>query len=352
MSAPNDAAVSTPITSAELSAVTLYLVDNGLANGPVRAAAIGDGHSNITVAITGPRTDLVLRRPPRGPLPPSAHDMIREARILRGLRETDVAVPAVLDVCADPSVIGVPFYMMERVMGHVVAETVRPELDTEDGRHRMGSELIDALVRIHAVDWQAAGLFDIGRPADYLERQLRRFAGLWQHNHTWEVPAIDQIARWLESTRPAERDICVIHGDYRLDNVMFAPTTPPSISAVFDWEMATLGDPLADVGYMSMLWVDAEDPPLGGFEIYGVTREPGFHRRSELLDRYSTGSGRDLSGIAWYQVLALWKAAIFMEGNYKRALTGLTDDPFLKASVDGVRELCGRATRIIGERCV
>jgi aminoglycoside phosphotransferase (APT) family kinase protein len=339
-----------PITGDELRALTTYLADNGLALGPVRATAIGDGHSNITLAITGPGADLVLRRPPRGPLPPSAHDVIREARILRGLRATDVAVPAVLAVCEDPAVIGVPFYLMERLTGHVVAETIPPELDSENDRRRMGSELVDGLVRIHAVDRHAAGLADIGRPSGYLERQLRRFGGLWQHNRTRSVPMIDRIAQWLESARPAEQDVCVVHGDYRLGNVMFAPTSPARLTAVFDWEMATLGDPLADVGYMSMLWADAGDPLLGGLEICPVTRWPGFYSRSELLDQYAIKSGRDLSEIAWYQVLALWKLAIFMEGNYKRALSGLTDDPFLKSFANGIHELCDRAAQLISER--
>jgi aminoglycoside phosphotransferase (APT) family kinase protein len=337
------------ITPGELSSLSAYLTENGLADGPVRAAAIGDGHSNITLSITGSGADLVLRRPPRGPLPPSAHDMVREARILQGLRHTDVVIPAVLAVCEDPAVIGVPFYLMERVAGHVVADTVPAELDSIQDRRRMGSELVDGLVRIHAVDWQSAGLAGIGRPSGYLERQLRRFSGLWEHNRTRDVAAIGEIAQWLESARPTERDVSVVHGDYRLGNVMFGPVGPPTLVAVFDWEMATIGDPLADVGYMSMLWVDADDPPLGGFEIYRVTREPGFYSRSELLEQYANRSGRDLCDIAWYQVLALWKSAIFMEGNYKRAISGLTDDPFLKSFTDGVHELSDRALRIIAE---
>ena len=204
---------------------------------------------------------MVLRRPPRGPLPPSAHDVLREARVLSALAGR-ARVPAVLAVCDDESVIGAPFYVMERVEGHVVTSSVPAALDNPDDRRRIGEELVDGLVEVHAVDWRDAGLEGFGKPTGYLERQLRRFTGLWEHNRTRDIPAVESVGEWLgehmpESAPPAT----VVHGDYRLGNTMMAPAAPARLVAIFDWEMATIGDPLADLGYLCTLWVDRNDPP-------------------------------------------------------------------------------------------
>ena len=300
---------------------------------------VGDGHSNVTFALGD---DLIVRRPPRGPLPPSAHDVLREARVLSAL-EGQARVPRVLAVCDDDAVIGAPFYVMERVGGHVITGEVPAALDSVEDRTRMGEELVDALVEIHAVDWQAAGLEGFGKPSGYLERQLRRFLGLWDHNKTRDIPEVEQVGDWLRSHMPESPAATVVHGDYRLGNTMFALEAPARMVAVFDWEMATIGDPLADVGYLTATWIDRSDPPLGMFELSKVTREEGFPGRDDLVARYEEQSGRSMTDIRWYRTLALWKSIVFMEGNYKRATSGSTDDPYLKGFGEGVVELALRA---------
>jgi aminoglycoside phosphotransferase (APT) family kinase protein len=285
---------------------------------------------------------FVVRRPPRGPLPPSAHDVLREARVLRALAG-HARVPAVLAVCDDPAVVGAPFYVMELVDGHVLTSAVPPELDDPADKRRIGEELVDALVEIHAVDWQAAGLEGFGKPTGYLERQLRRFLGLWEHNRTREIPAVESVGAWLTANLPTSGPATVVHGDFRLGNTMFARAAPARLVTVLDWEMSTIGDPLADLGYLCTLWVDRDDPSGGMFELNGVTREEGFPLRAELVARYEERSGRSMTDIRWYQTLALWKSIVFMEGNYRRAVAGTTDDPYLKSFGDGVVQLAARA---------
>jgi aminoglycoside phosphotransferase (APT) family kinase protein len=325
-----------------LDPLLAFLDEHGLGAGDVDVAPIGEGHSNVTYALTRGGAQFVLRRPPRGPLPPSAHDVLREARVLAALTGR-ARVPAVLAVCDDPSVIGAPFYVMQKVPGHVLTRTLPPELDTPADRRRVGEELVDALVEVHAVDWQAAGLDGFGKPTGYLERQLRRFLGLWEHNRTRDIPAVESVAEWLAAHRPQEGPATVVHGDYRLGNAMFATNSPARLAAIFDWEMATIGDPLADVGYLCALWVDRHDPTGGMFELSSITREDGFPLREELVARYEERSGRSMTDIRWYRTLALWKSIVFMEGNYKRAVTGATDDPYLKGFGDGVLQLAQRA---------
>jgi aminoglycoside phosphotransferase (APT) family kinase protein len=307
------------------------------------ATPIGDGHSNVTFALS---TGVVLRRPPRGPLPPSAHDVLREARLLRALEPTPVRAPRVLAVCDDPDVIGAPFYVMERKDGVVVTDAIPAPLDTPEQRGRMADELIDALVELHAVDWRAVGLEGFGKPTGYLERQLRRFTGLWEHNKTRDILAVEQVGNWLAVNMPESPPSTVVHGDYRLGNTMLAAEPPARLIAIFDWEMATIGDPLADLGYLMIHWVQADDPPVGAFNLQNVSRLPGFPTRAELIARYEERSGRSMQALNWYVTLALWKAIVFMEGNYKRAVEGSTDDPFLKSFGDGVLELAQRSVEV------
>jgi len=319
-----------------------YLDVHGLGSGEPSFAMVGEGHSNVTYVVDRGDARFVLRRPPRPPIPPSANDMLREARVLRAL-EGRARVPRVLAVCDDESVIGAPFYVMEEVEGLVVTGEIPDVLTSLEDRRRMAEELIDALVEIHAVDWRAAGLEGFGKPEGYLERQVRRFLGLWEHNKTREIPAVETVGTWLRDNRPESPPSTIVHGDFRLGNVMMAPSSPARVVAVFDWEMSTIGDPLADLGYLCTLYVDREDPPLGMFELSAVTRAEGFPLKAELVARYEERSGRSMTDIRWYQTLALWKAVVFMEGNYKRATSGMSDDPYLKSFGEGVIELAERA---------
>ncbi|HEX3693263.1 MAG TPA: phosphotransferase family protein [Solirubrobacteraceae bacterium] len=321
-----------------------FLDAHGIGHGAVRAQPIGDGHSNVTYLIEREDAQVVLRRPPRGPLPPSAHDVLREARLLRALKPTDARVPQVLAVCDDEKVIGCPFYVMAFVPGEVIVWQTPPALDTPEQRRRIGEELIDALVEIHAVDWRAAGLEGFGKPTGYLERQLRRFGGLWEHNRTRELAAMERVQEWLGAHMPESGPATIVHGDYRVGNTIFAPTPPARLVAVLDWEMATIGDPLADIGYTCMFWTEADDPAEGLRAALGnVTRADGYPTRAELIARYEERSRRSMRDLRWYVTLALWKSAVFMEGNYKRAISGSTDDPYLKAFGEGVALLAKQA---------
>jgi aminoglycoside phosphotransferase (APT) family kinase protein len=330
-----------------LEPLAAFLDAHGLGEGEIVATPIGEGHSNVTYLLQRGGREVVLRRPPRPPLPPSAHDVLREARLLRALRDTPARVPEVLAVCADSETIGAPFYLMERIEGEPIVFSVPPALDTPAERHRIGEQLVRALVEIHAVDWRAAGLEGFGKPTGYLERQLRRFKGLWELNRTREIPAVESIGSWLAEHLPSSGPATIVHGDFRLGNTMFAPEAPARLAAVLDWEMATIGDPLADLGYLCMMWTEAGDPEVGLREHLGkVTRAEGFPTRAELIARYEELSGRSMSDIRWYTTLALWKSVVFMEGNYKRAVAGTTDDPYLKQFGEGVLELARQAEQV------
>jgi aminoglycoside phosphotransferase (APT) family kinase protein len=219
---------------------------------------------------------------------------------------------------------------MERVEGEVITSSVPGRLDNPSERRRIADELVDALVELHAVDWTEVGLEGVGKPTGYLERQLRRFGGLWEHNRTRELPAVEQVGEWLAANRPESPPATIVHGDYRLGNTMFAARAPAHLVTIFDWEMATIGDPLADLGYMMIHWSEPDDE-AGRFNLQSVTRQPGFPTRQELIARYEERSGRSMGALDWYVALALWKAVVFMEGNYKRAIEGSTDDPYLKS---------------------
>jgi aminoglycoside phosphotransferase (APT) family kinase protein len=330
-----------------LEPLEAFLDAHGLGEGAIEATPIGEGHSNVTYLIGRGDREVVLRRPPRPPLPPSAHDVLREARLLSALRDTPARVPDVLAVGEDPATIGAPFYVMERIEGDVIVTNLPPALDTPAERRGIGEQLIESLVEIHAVDWRAAGLEGFGKPTGYLERQLRRFLGLWELNKTREIAAVESVGSWLAEHLPSSPAATIVHGDYRLGNTIFATEAPARLEAVLDWEMATIGDPLADLGYLCMMWTEAGDPQVGLREALGrVTRAEGFPTRAELIERYEQLSGRSMVDIRWYMTLALWKSIVFMEGNYKRAIAGTTDDPYLKQFGDGVLELARQAEEV------
>jgi aminoglycoside phosphotransferase (APT) family kinase protein len=324
-----------------LEPLRAFLTDSGLdAPQDLTAAPVGDGHSNVTYLLS---TGVVLRRPPRGPLPPSAHDVLREARLLKALESTPVRTPAVLAVSDDPEVIGAPFYIMEEAQGEVITDSIPDSLDTLEQRGQIAEQLIEALVELHAVDWTQLDLEGFGKPTGYLERQLRRFGGLWEHNKTREIAEVEQVGQWLAANLPSSPPATIVHGDYRLGNTMMAAEAPARLVAIFDWEMATIGDPLADVGYMMIHWTQPGEESGRRFNLHSVTTQPGFPSRKELVTRYEELSGRSVQALDWYVTLALWKAVVFMEGNYKRAISGATDDPYLKTFGEGVVELAERA---------
>lgn len=328
-----------------LEPLLAFLDAHGLGDGEPQITAIGDGRSNATFLVERGGARFVLRRPPRPPIPPSANDMLREARVQRALAGR-VRVPEILAVCEDPAVIGAPFYVMQEMRGEVVTDAMPAPLDTPEQRRRTGEQLVDALVELHAVDWREAGLEGFGRPEGYLERQLRRFGGLWEHNKTRELPAVERVGAWLAAHLPTSPPSTIVHGDYRLGNVMLAPHAPAEVIAIFDWEMSTIGDPLADLGYLCLTYSSPDDPADEPFQLTTVTRADGWPTRGELVARYEERSGRSMSDIRWYQTLALWKAIVFMEGNYKRASSGMSDDPYLAAFGDTIVAMAERAERL------
>jgi aminoglycoside phosphotransferase (APT) family kinase protein len=295
------------------------------AAGPLRFTLISGGRSNLTYRVEGPEgRRWVLRRPPLGHVLPTAHDMAREHRVLAALADSEVPVARPIALCADPAVNGAPFYVMEDAPGVVLTDRLPDGYATTAAeRRRIGEALVDVLVRLHAVDVEAVGLADFGRPAGYLERQVRRWAQQWERSATGPLPAIEELQRRLAAALPASPAPTIVHGDYRLGNLALDPDDPGRVVAVYDWEMATLGDPLADLGYTLIYWSEPGDAG-DGRTLPSVTAAPGFLSRAELIERYARGSGRDVAHVDFYQVLALYKLAIISEGIYARWKMGKT----------------------------
>ncbi len=319
-----------------------YLDTLGFGAGHIDLCPIGNGHSNPTFLLRRGDRAAVLRRPPMGSLAPRTHDMQREARIIGALAPWS-RVPQILASCDDPDVIGAPFYLMSLMPGEVVDRGLPPELDSPGGRISVGAQLVETLVELHALDVSTGPLDALGRPDGYVERQLRTFEQLWDTYQTREVAAIPAVATWLHRKMPTARRSAVVHGDFRLGNVLFSDAR---LTAVLDWEMATVGDPMADLGYLAALWVEPTDPHIQMFELSPVTRQPGFASREELVEYYASLSSIPVDNVHWFHVLALWKLAILMEGNYRRALEGESSDGFNRGFGTGVLELAERAQQM------
>ena len=287
---------------------------------PLDFELIAGGHSNLTYRATDANgRAYVLRRPPLGQVLATAHDMGREHRIISALGPTPVPVAPALAYCDDPAVNGAPFYVMGYVEGHVLrdAETAEKAL-TADQRRRAGESLVDVLAEIHAVDPDAVGLGDLGRKEGYIERQLNRWYKQFQASQTRDIPAVDAVYEKLKSSVPEQGPAAIVHGDYRLDNCMVDDTG--TVNAVLDWELCTLGDPMADVGLLMVYWTDPDD---GGPALLSApTLVEGFPRRTELLERYAERSGRDVSGVDYYTAFGYWKLACIVEGVYARYMGG------------------------------
>lgn len=300
-----------------LERVEEFLDAAGIGSGPVHAHSIGEGQSNVTFRIKRRGADVVLRRGPRPPLPPTTHDMVREAHIQSLLAPLGIPVPKILAVCADTNVLGVPFYVMSHVDGDVVTDSVPAHLDAPAQRRATSEAAADMLVRLHSVDIDSGDIAGIGRPDGYLKRQVQRFSALWEMGGARELPQVAQLAHWLEANRPVTQRHAVIHGDYRLGNLMFSRRGPAHVTSVLDWEMATLGDPLADLGYLTATYAQAGTPATL-LELTPVTAQPGYLNRADMALRYNAHFDLDLSALPWYQTLALWKAAVFSEAIHTR----------------------------------
>jgi len=287
---------------------------------PLSFERISGGHSNLTYGVRdagGSR--WALRRPPLGKRLGSAHDMGREFRVVSALVATPVPVAPVVGLCEDESVNGAPFYAMEFVEGPILRGLAEASAFPEEAdRRAIGERVVDTLVAIHAVDPDAVGLGELGRKEDYVARQLHRWQGQWEKSKTRELPAIDAVHEELASRIPAQGPATIVHGDYRLDNMILTPTG--EVAAVVDWELCTLGDPLADVGLLMVYWPEAGEEGISLGQ--PATMAPGFPSRAELRARYAELSGRDLSELDFFVALGYWKLAIILEGVYARYAAG------------------------------
>ena len=297
-------------------------------SGPLWVEQFPHGHSNLTYLLHVGTTELVLRRPPFGNLVQTAHDMSREYRVLARLSAVFSEAPQPFLFCEDISVLGVPFYVMECRRGVILRKLLPPGLQLAPATAtRLGQSLIEALARLHAIDYQAAGLGDLGKPAGYVTRQVTGWINRYANARTDDLPAMDQVARWLTEHMPAESGTAIIHNDYKYDNVVLNPTDLTHIVAVLDWEMATLGDPLMDLGTTLGYWVEADDPePLRQAAI-GPTMLPGNLTRRELVERYERASGRHVADPLFYYCFGLFKIAVIVQQIYARLVRGHTHDP-------------------------
>ncbi len=313
------------------------------------------GFSNETFYVTRGEERWVMRRPPRGPLLPTAHDVLREYRFISALHGK-ARVPQPVVACDDVAVIGAPFYLMERKEGVVIRAEVPAAYDNLDGRRRIGEELVEALVELHAVDWRAAGLE--GRSEGYLERQLKRWTSQWHltRPRTRDLPKLDEVTTWLEAHLPSADESpasTVVHGDYKLDNVMF-DSREPKLIAIFDWEMATIGDPLADLGWLLSVWGgEGNTTPPPGFKAEAlpppVTSLPGFLTQEEVAALYEAKSGRSMRNFTFYRVMAVYKMAIILEGLYMHYVENTAANPGAAEFEWRVPNLVERMHQLIGD---
>ncbi len=306
------------------------------------------GFSNLTYLLRLGEHELVLRRPPFGANIKTAHDMQREYRILRALVDVYPKVPRPLLYSDDPAVLGVPFYVMERVAGIILRDRPPHGMPLTPGLMRSLSEtLVDTLVELHAVDYAAAGLGDLGRPEGYVARQVSGWIGRYHNARTDDLPEMEAAATWLSSHQPPGRGAVLIHNDFKYDNLVLDPNDLTRVLAVLDWEMATIGDPLMDLGTTLAYWVQADDAPA--LQTLGLTSLPGNLTRRAVVDRYATYSGRDVSDILFYYVFGLFKVGVIGQQIYHRYRQGFTQDPRFAALIHLIAA-CGRqATRAIGQ---
>jgi aminoglycoside phosphotransferase (APT) family kinase protein len=330
------------------AAVSEWLAEHVGTVGPLRFERLAGGHSNLTYRVDDAEgRRIVLRRPPEGELLPTAHDMGREHRLIEALGPTDVPVPDALATCTDPSVIGAPFYVMTHVDGVVLHTAADAEAAfAEDERARIGRDFIDVLGRLHAVDPDAVGLGDLSRKEDYIARQLKTWWRQYESSRTTEDPLLGQVHEWLQGNIPEQGPARVVHGDFRLGNTITGPDA--RIAAVLDWEIATLGDPLADLGYVLATWPRPGDEHVATTS--ATSMAAGFPERAELLHAYAEATGADLSGIDYFVAWANWKTACIVQGVYRRYVDGQLstegiDVPGFRRTVEAAAELAAEAIR-------
>ena len=317
---------------------------------PLEILQFPGGHANLTYLLRYGDREYVLRRPPLGPVAPRSHDMVREYRALAALGPYYPPAPRVFALCEDPSVIGAPFFVMERRHGIVVRRTMPEEIrDDPAVRRRVGDAAIDALADLHAVPVEGTPVAALGKPDGFVARQIQGWAERWQRAKTEDLPTMEALAAWLAARIPLPLAPTVVHNDFKLDNMMLDRADPGRVVAVLDWDMTTLGDPRIDVGTLLGYWPEATDPP----ERLAIAMQPtyleGFPTRAEIVARYAARSGRDLGAIRFFETFALFKLAVVLQQIYVRFVRGQTKDERFAAMGESVRRLAEIASETRGD---
>lgn len=314
---------------------------------------IAGGKSNLTYLVTAPGRSVILRRPPTGQILPTAHDMMREARVIGALGPTGFPVPGIVAVERTGALIGQPFYVMQRVAGHIVRDAF-PDgyAHTADDHTNVARQLIDTLADLHRTDYTAAGLADFGRPDGYLGRQVRRWTKQSAASTDVPVPGLAELGEELGTALPMHSDATIVHGDFRLDNCVLDPTEVGRIAAVLDWEMSTLGDPLADLGVLLVYWAQTADQVAEALQhiIPKITQQEGFPDRAGVAELYATNSGRDLSVLPFYVAFGYFKLAVVIQGIVARQLAGAMGGQDFGPMGDLVGALADRGRSCLADR--
>ncbi len=312
------------------------------------------GNSNEIIFVTWDDLDLVLRRPPPGETADTAHEILREYQVLSALQGTPVPVPETILECTDTSVLGAEFYLMERVDGEVIGDEEPDRFATPEYRRQIGAALIETLSYIHTVDYEGVGLCDFGHPEGYTQRQVDRWSKQmgWlyeEKHHDRRVSDLDKLREWLGNNVPESHPHTLVHGDFRLDNMLFSTDTPPELTAVLDWELSTLGDPLSDLGFLLAHWRDPKDDVEPAIPEWTSphTGHPDYLTRQQLVERYEDETGITFRNGRFYRALAVFKEAVAGEMFYARYLDGETDDPLYPRMEDRVPAMAARGLRII-----
>ena len=313
----------------DLAATERYLREHieNLPEGELEVRQFPSGASNLTYLVKIGNWEGVLRRPPLGPVPPKAHDMGRESRLLIKLHDAFPLAPKPYCFCEDESVIGAPFYVMERRKGVIVDDSFPEDVEpTEELRRGMSRMVVDTLVELHTVDWQKAGLGDLGRPEGFLERQVKGWIGRYDKAKTEQIEEVGPLTEWIQKNIPESPPATIVHNDYKLNNLLLNPEDLTEVRAVLDWEMTTIGDPLFDLAVSLSYWVEAGDSQELKEVLPTVADTPGFMTRKEFIDYYSQRSGRDLSDMHWYLIFGYFKLAVILQQIYARWHNGQTKD--------------------------
>jgi aminoglycoside phosphotransferase (APT) family kinase protein len=346
---PSDAVAVRPGEELNTAALSEYL--SGKVEGAEAGIAVEQfpsGHSNLTYLLRTGGQEYVLRRAPLGPVALKAHDMAREYRVLHAVHPHFPEAPRALLLCEDATVIGAVFFLMERRQGIILRDRVPPEVaETPDYARRVSEGFIDCLVRLHAIDVVEKGLIALGKPEGFLERQVHGWTDRWNRARTEDLPAMDRVIRWLLERMPPALAPTLVHNDYKLDNVMLRAGSVDEIEAVLDWEMTTVGDPLADLGLTLCYWAWLDVPELRAPAIPSITTQPGWYTRDQFVRRYAERTGRDLTSIGYHEVFGIFKLAVILQQIYYRFHRGQTRDARFKNFGERVKGLARLAASLV-----